>query len=94
MIDWGLVFISNLFIVFSNVSVRSYQLAETDMPVFDLHTIRNIGQRVMFLMMDNVGLSMGIKTSTPFMASCGFVFIFNSSLYIHSILLFFPWDQI
>jgi len=85
MINWGLIFISNLYIIFSNISVRSYQLAETDMPVFDLHTVRNSAHKDMFLMTDNAGLSMGIKNFTPFMASCGFVFIFNSSIYIHSI---------
>jgi hypothetical protein len=85
MFNWGLIFISNFFIIFSNISVRSYQLAETDMSVIDLHTIRNIAQKDMFLMTDNAGLSVGIKNFMPSMASCGFVFIFNSSLYIHSI---------
>jgi len=41
MINWGLIFISNLFIKFSNIGVRSYTLVETDMRVFELHIIRN-----------------------------------------------------
>ena len=37
------------------------------------------------MMKDNAGLSKGIKNFIHFMASCGFMFIFNSSLYVHSI---------
>jgi len=37
MINWGLIFISNLFIKFSNISVRSYPIVENDMHVFELH---------------------------------------------------------
>jgi len=39
----------------------------------------------MSLMTDSAGLTKGIKNFIYFMASCGFVFIFNSSLYIHNI---------
>lgn len=39
----------------------------------------------MFLMKDSAGLSKGINNFVPFMASCVFVFIFNSSLYLHNI---------
>ena len=95
MINWRLIFISNLCFVFGNVNVRNYQLVDSDMDEFNLCIVirnnhyRTNAQKGMFLMKDSARLNKGIKKLIPFIYSCGFEPIFNPSLYTALTLL--PW---
>jgi hypothetical protein len=95
MINWRLIFISNLCFVFGNVNVRNYQLVDSDMDEFNLCIVirnnhyRTNAQKGMFLMKDSARLNKGIKKLIPFIYSCGLEPIFKPSLYTALTLL--PW---